>query len=110
MNESKLRSLIKDEVARLKDGYLLPGQIEDDEPLFSIPGEAESRIDLDSLDALELSFAIEQATGAEQPQELDYHELLTVDAIVSFLNHAVLDVEPSRDLALEQAIPRSPAN
>jgi hypothetical protein len=55
------------------------------------PGEHVSRIELDSLDALELSFAIEQATGVEQPQEAGWAELLTVDAVVQVLSKVAND-------------------
>lgn len=61
-----------------------------DGQLFSIPGECDSRLDLDSLDALELAFAIEEATGISQPRDLDYRELLTVDAVIATLRSAAM--------------------
>lgn len=85
MNDSDLRTMIKLEVARLNDGELTANDIRDDEPLFSFAGEVESRIDLDSLDALELAFAIEEATGLAQQSELDYQELKSVNGIVDFV-------------------------
>ena len=85
IDEAALRRLIKEEVSRLTDGRIAPDEIADDEPLFSIPGECDSRIELDSLDALELAFVIEEATGVGQPPEFDYHDLLTVDAILLLL-------------------------
>jgi acyl carrier protein len=85
ITEAELRRVIKQEIARLTDGRLSPDDIADDEPLFTVPGEHVSRIELDSLDALELSFAIEQATGVEQPQEAGWEELLTVDAVIGTL-------------------------
>ncbi len=86
ITEAELRRVIRQEIARLTDGRLRPEDIADDEPLFSVPGEYDSRIELDSLDALELSFAIEQATGMEQPVEAGWRLLLTVDAVVRMLS------------------------
>jgi acyl carrier protein len=91
ITEAELRRVIKQEIARLTDGRLSPDDIADDEPLFTVPGEHVSRIELDSLDALELSFAIEQATGIEQPQEAGWEELLTVDAVVQVLSKVAND-------------------
>lgn len=82
ITETELRRLLKEEIARLTDGRLWPEDIADDEPLFSVPGECNSRIELDSLDALELSFALEQATGMEQPNALGWEDLLTVSAVI----------------------------
>jgi acyl carrier protein len=85
MDEADLRALIKREVARLIEGRVPPEEIADDEPLFSIPGECDSRIELDSLDGLELAFAVEEATGIHQPADLEIHELLNVGAIMLFV-------------------------
>jgi acyl carrier protein len=81
INEVELKALLKQEIARLKDGAITADEIDDEEPLFSIPGECDSRIELDSLDALELAFAVEQATGITQPEDWDYHDLVSVRRI-----------------------------
>ena len=83
ISEEELKALLKQEIARLKDGAIHAEEIDDDEPLFSIPGECESRIELDSLDALELAFAIEQATGTPQSGHWDVMELTTVTMVLS---------------------------
>jgi acyl carrier protein len=84
MSEAELKALLKQEIERLKEGAIRAEEIDDDEPLFSIPGECESRIELDSLDALELAFAVEQATGIAQPQDWDYRELLTIRRVQAY--------------------------
>ncbi|MHB8378014.1 MAG: acyl carrier protein [Dehalococcoidia bacterium] len=90
IDEAALRRLIKEEVSRLTDGRIAPEDIADDEPLFSIPGECDSRIELDSLDALELAFAIEEATGVGQPAEFGYEEVTTVARILDFARRVVV--------------------
>ena len=84
IDEGQLRMLLKQEISRLKEGKIAPEDIDDDEPLFSMPGEFESRIELDSLDALELVFAVEQATGLAQPDGIDYLRLTSVDRVVDY--------------------------
>jgi hypothetical protein len=78
MTEAEFKALLKREISRLIDGRIAPEDIDDDEPLFSIPGECESRIELDSLDALELAFAIEDAAQAAQPQQWEPINFLNV--------------------------------
>lgn len=85
MVDDDLRTLLKQEIARLTDGRLAAEDIADDEALFTVPGEFDSRIDLDSLDALELVFALEEATGTVHPETFDYRELLNIEAVVSFV-------------------------
>ncbi len=82
ISEAELKALLKREVSRLIDGRIPPEEIDDDEPLFSIPGECESRIELDSLDALELAFAIEDTVAVSMRAHLDPQDLLTLDAIL----------------------------
>ncbi len=82
ISEAELRQVIKQEIARLIDGRLTAEEIEDDEPLYSVPGTRASRIELDSLDALELSFAIEQAIGTEAQPDVPPEQPLTVDALL----------------------------
>lgn len=84
IDEAQLRTLLKQEISRLKEGKIAPEDIDDDEPLFSITGEFESRIELDSLDALELAFALEQATGTKQPEEWDYRDLVSVARVLAY--------------------------
>ncbi len=104
IDEAALRRLIKQEVSRLTDGRIAPEDIADDEPLFSIPGECDSRIELDSLDALELAFAIEEATGVRPPDDVDYHALLSVNALAELARHfaeARRDSAGAKELAHE---------
>jgi acyl carrier protein len=44
-----------------------PGGLGDDEPLFG----AQSRLDLDSMDALQLSMAVQKAYGVRMPDSKD---------------------------------------
>lgn len=83
--EQLLRDKLKQEISRLTDDGIAAAEIRDDEPLFSIPGECESRIELDSLDGLELWFAVEQEAGIEQPQDVEIVDVATVDAIMNFV-------------------------
>lgn len=84
IDEAALKALLKQEIERLKEGAIRADEIDDDEPLFSIPGECESRIELDSLDALELAFAVEQATGLTQPEDWSPTDLATLRHVVRF--------------------------
>ena len=91
IDEAALRRLLKEEISRLTDGRIAADEIGDDEPLFSVPGECDSRIELDSLDALELSFALEQALGTPLPQDVGPEELITVDAATSTVKRLAAD-------------------
>ena len=83
--EAKLRRVLREEISRLKDHSIAPEEILDDEWLFNFPDRPQSRIDLDSLDALELAFSIEQELGIEQPLDVDYMQLTSINQIVAFV-------------------------
>ncbi len=89
MTEAEFKALLKREISRLIEGRIAPEDIADDEPLFSIPGECHSRIELDSLDALELWFAVEEATGLAQPQEWEPSDLLSVESCAQLAKGSV---------------------
>jgi len=46
------------------------------------------RIDLDSVDTLNLMIAIHEATGADIP-EADYHQMVSLDGCVSYLRSRI---------------------
>jgi hypothetical protein len=93
MTEAEFKTLLKREISRLIEGRIAPEDIDDDEPLFTIPGECESRIELDSLDALELAFAIEEATGQAQLEEWKQTELLTLGSVTKQLRRNAATVD-----------------
>ena len=61
--DTQIRTILKQELARLKEGAIAPEEIPDDLPLFDVNEDARENLDLDSLDALELAMAIEEKYG-----------------------------------------------
>ena len=83
--DGQIRTILKQELARLKEGTITPEDIPDDLPLFDVNEDGSENLGLDSLDAVELASALEQELGIELPAHLDFKELATINQLVAFV-------------------------
>lgn len=83
--KSRLRSILKQELARLKEGAITREELPDDLPLFDLYEDGSHNLGLDSLDALELAMAIEEKCGVKVPMDVDFKELATINDIVAYV-------------------------
>ena len=94
METSVIRQYVKEQVAYLKENAITAGEVADDQVLFSDEDGGES-LGLDSLDAVELSLALESEFDlADAPGDIDLRQFRTVDDIVEFVV-SLLEREPA---------------
>lgn len=75
------------------DGRMKAGDIPGNAVLFAsdpLSDTSEARLDLDSLDALELRLSLEAAFGTEIPAELEVRDIRTVDDLCRVVSFSIL--------------------
>lgn len=102
MDESVIRDYVKKQIAYLKENKIAPADIADDQLLFDEPGV--DSLGLDSLDATELSIALDSEFELDDPGDVDLREFRTVNDIVSFVLR-ILAGEPQGGAAPAEAAP-----
>lgn len=82
--ESQVRQVLKQEISRLKEGAVEPGDVPDDMLLFDVNEDGSENLGLDSLDALEIAMAVEQHFDVRIPEDIELKDLSTINSIVYF--------------------------
>ena len=85
LTDAQVRSILKEEVCRLKEGSVRPQDLSDDMLLFDINEDDKDNLGLDSLDALEIGMAIEDQYEVTIPEDIDFSELATINRLVSYI-------------------------
>ena len=93
MDEAAVRQYVKKQIAYLKEDTVEASAVKDDQPLFAEDSDVES-MGLDSLDAAELSMALDSEFDLGAPGDVDLRQFRTVNDIVAFVMGA-LSGEPT---------------
>ncbi len=93
--EYNIRTTIRSEISRLKEGAIAPEEVPDDLPLFDVNEDGSENLGLDSLDALELAMAIEEKYEISVPQDIDFKQLVTLNDVVAYVHRGLADGEES---------------
>lgn len=105
--ESQVRSILKEEISRLRERAIAPEEIPDDMPLFDVNEDGSENLGLDSLDALEIAMSIEEQYGVTVPQDVDFKELATINDIVTYV---ILQLHASLVIGLVPRLGKSTGN